>query len=92
MGKSLPPSALGQVMRGLREDQKLPQEALARRAGITPSTVSFIECRVVDPRWTTIERLGRALGVSMAEIGRRVVKQEAAGEDRSSNRGGRRGR
>jgi hypothetical protein len=36
---------------------------------------------MVDPRWSTLEKIGRVLDVSMGEIGRLVVKQEAARED-----------
>jgi transcriptional regulator with XRE-family HTH domain len=81
VGKSLPTVALGQVIRRLREDQGLQQDLLAQRAGISSATVSFIERRMVDPRWSTLEKIGRVLDVSMGEIGRLVVKQEAARED-----------
>src|ERR1044071_5672071 len=81
VGRSRPSPALGQVMRALREERGLGQEALARKAGVTQTTVSFIERRMVDPHWGTVERLGDVLGVSMAEIGTRVVIKEAAAKD-----------
>jgi DNA-binding XRE family transcriptional regulator len=74
-----PPPALGQVMRTLREERGLGQDALARKAGITQTTVSFIERRKVDPHWGTVEKLGEVLGVTMSEIAARVLAREATG-------------
>jgi len=81
VGRTRPSPALGQVMRALRKDRGLGQEALARHAGVAQTTVSLIECRVVDPRWGTVEKLGDVLGVSMRDIASRVVEEEAAAED-----------
>lgn len=75
MGRALPSPALGRVVRALREDRGLGQDALARRAGVTQTTVSFVERAVVRPQRGTVEKLGHALGVSMGEIASRVVKR-----------------
>jgi transcriptional regulator with XRE-family HTH domain len=68
-------------MRALREDRGLGQDALARRAGVTQTTVSFVERAVVNPQRGTIEKLGHGLRVSMDDIASRVVKKERAAED-----------
>src|SRR3954453_21557914 len=59
MGRSCPSPALGQVVRGLREDRGLGQKALARKAGITQTTVSFVERGIVNPQKGTVEKLGQ---------------------------------
>ena len=41
--------ALGRVIPALREEQGLRQEELARRTGVGAATISFAECRLVDP-------------------------------------------
>jgi transcriptional regulator with XRE-family HTH domain len=64
-------------MRALREDQGLGQEALARKAGVTQTTVSFVERAVVNPQRGTVEKLGQGLGVSMGYIASLVVKKRS---------------
>jgi transcriptional regulator with XRE-family HTH domain len=81
VGRSRPSPALGHVLRALREDRGLGQDALARKAAVTQTTVSFVERAVVNPQRRTIEKLGHGLGVSMDDIASRVVKKEAAAED-----------
>jgi transcriptional regulator with XRE-family HTH domain len=81
VGRAHPSRALGQVVRALREERGLGQEALARKAGVTQTTVSYVERAVFNPQRGTIEKLGRGLGVSMDDIASRVVKKEAAAED-----------
>ncbi|HVD40224.1 MAG TPA: helix-turn-helix transcriptional regulator [Solirubrobacterales bacterium] len=78
---SLPNPALGQVIRRLREAQGLQQEMLARHADLSVTTVSYIERRMVNPSWSTVEKIVRALGVSLVEIARQIEEQEAAGRD-----------
>jgi transcriptional regulator with XRE-family HTH domain len=53
----------GERLRELREQAGLSQEALARAAGISTSTVSKMEQRTIDPSWSTVRALARALGV-----------------------------
>lgn len=56
----------GQRLRQLREAAGLTQEALARAANLALSTIAKMETRAIDPEWSTVQRLSRALGVSCA--------------------------
>ena len=58
-------------MKGLAEIRKrkgMTQAQLAELAGITRVTVARYETTDRNPRFTTIKRLARALGVSPAEL------------------------
>jgi transcriptional regulator with XRE-family HTH domain len=54
----------GERLKELREAAGMSQEALARAANISTSTVSKMEQRTIDPSWSTVQALARALGVS----------------------------
>lgn len=56
----------GQRLRQLREAAGLTQEALARNANMSLSAVSKMELKDIDPNWSTVQRLARALGVSVS--------------------------
>lgn len=58
----------GQRLRQLRKAAGLTQEALARNANLSLSALCKMELRNVDPSWSTVQRLARALGVSIAEF------------------------
>ena len=47
-----------------REAAGLSQEALARAANVSTSTVCKMEQRDVDPSWSTVQALARALGLT----------------------------
>jgi transcriptional regulator with XRE-family HTH domain len=51
-------------LKPLREAAGLTQEALARAAGLSLSAVTKIERGGIDPSWSTVLRLAKALGVS----------------------------
>jgi transcriptional regulator with XRE-family HTH domain len=58
----------GELLRRLREEAGLSQNALARAAGMSPSNVNRIEAAKQGvPRKTTIIKLVRALGLSLAD-------------------------
>jgi transcriptional regulator with XRE-family HTH domain len=58
----------GDILRRLREEARLSQNALARAAGIAPSNVNRIEASKQGvPRKTTIIKLVRALGLSLTD-------------------------
>lgn len=63
-----PSRALAMVIRQLREDRGVTQEDLAHEAGITTGTLSKIERGLANPSWTTVERIARALGTSVARL------------------------
>jgi transcriptional regulator with XRE-family HTH domain len=58
----------GDLLRRLREEARLSQNALARAAGMSPSNVNRIEASKQGvPRKTTIIKLVRALGLSLTD-------------------------
>jgi transcriptional regulator with XRE-family HTH domain len=54
----------GYRLRTLREAAGLTQEGLARRADLSHSGVSKLETAGIDPSWSTVIRLAKALGVN----------------------------
>jgi DNA-binding XRE family transcriptional regulator len=60
------------VLRRLRHDCGLSQEATAQAAGISLNTYGRIETGHASPSWSTVRQIARALGVSMAELGAAV--------------------
>jgi transcriptional regulator with XRE-family HTH domain len=74
---------LGQRLRQLRRDRHLTLRQLAERAGMTESFLSQIEREVASPSIASVQRIARALGLSIAELFAeqpspgRVVRREA---------------
>jgi transcriptional regulator with XRE-family HTH domain len=60
--------ALAGAIRHLRRERELSQEALAYAADIHPKHLSEIERANKDPRSTTVARLAKALGVTVAAL------------------------
>jgi XRE family transcriptional regulator, regulator of sulfur utilization len=52
-----------QTLRQLREGKGFSQEGLARAANISTATVVRLERKEMDPSWSTVQALARALGV-----------------------------
>jgi transcriptional regulator with XRE-family HTH domain len=67
--------ALGAAIRRLREQRGVTQEDAAHDAGVTVGTLSKLERGESDPRWTTIERVAAALGVSLRDLGGEVERE-----------------
>jgi transcriptional regulator with XRE-family HTH domain len=60
---------IGKRIRDLREERGLTQRELARRAGLTPSGVGFIEHgQTRNPSAETVVAIARALGVPVEEL------------------------
>src|SRR6476469_10059109 len=59
---------LGQRLRQLRRDRHLTLRARAERAGITESFLSQVEREVASPSIASVQRIARALGLSIAEL------------------------
>jgi transcriptional regulator with XRE-family HTH domain len=58
----------GERLKALRQDRELSQMKLASAAGLALMTVNKLENNGTDPNWSTVIKLARALGVSVAEF------------------------
>jgi transcriptional regulator with XRE-family HTH domain len=67
-----PDPALAVVLKRLREDRGLTQEALAFKSGVSISSLGRIEMGRTSAAWSTVVQLADALGASMAELGAAV--------------------
>ena len=72
-----PQAVLGQVIRELREERKLTQEAVAHAAGVHPTWVSRLESGSLNPSWGMISRVAAALGVEVSELAKRTERRRA---------------
>jgi transcriptional regulator with XRE-family HTH domain len=59
---------IGTQLRAARERALLTQGELAARADVQPLTVSRIETEKVEPRYSTIRKLAKALGVDPIKL------------------------
>ena len=71
-----PQPALGVAIRQLRLKRGMTQVGLAREAGLTSPSLSFIERGGTNPTWHTVKNLAAALGVSVAEVATLAAKLE----------------
>jgi DNA-binding XRE family transcriptional regulator len=70
------PSGLAQAVRQLRTERDWTQEDLAHEAGLRTGAVSAIERGKSDPKWTTVQAIAAALGVTAANLAARAEKLE----------------
>jgi transcriptional regulator with XRE-family HTH domain len=56
------------VLRQLREERGLSQEALAFHAGVTTGTLARLELGQSDPSWSTIRSVTKALDITLIEL------------------------
>ena len=59
---------MGQRIRKLREERGLSQAALAAKAKITREYVNKLEAGRYDPTLGVVQRLAKALGVTLADL------------------------
>ena len=75
MGRRMEPQeALGQAVRQLRFERRLTQRELADAADVNETWVSHIESGRTNPAWGTVDRLARALGVTVSELALRAER------------------
>jgi transcriptional regulator with XRE-family HTH domain len=63
-----PDQTLASVLRRLRQERGMTQEALAFNAHVTVSALSRIERGLSNPVWTTLVRIADALDLTPAEL------------------------
>ena len=82
----------GQLITRLREDHLWTREELAKRAGVTPTTVSLAEGGHTRVRLSTIGKLANALGVPATRLLRPTEEKELtpSGKDEAPREAGRR--
>src|SRR6266849_9775242 len=74
---------LGPRIRTLRHARRITLRELAERAGVTESFLSQVEREVASPSIASVQRIARALGLTIAELfadepaSGRVVRREA---------------
>jgi len=73
--KISPSAAFGVVLRELRQERNLSQEALALEADLQRNYISLIERGINQPTITTILKLAVALGIKPSEIVTRVEER-----------------
>jgi transcriptional regulator with XRE-family HTH domain len=59
---------IGTQLRAARQRALLTQGELAARADVQPLTISRIETNKVEPRYSTIRKIAKALGVDPVEL------------------------
>ena len=59
---------IGTQLRAARERALLTQEELGTQAGVQPLTISRIETDKVEPRYSTIRKIAKALSVDPSEL------------------------
>lgn len=67
---------VGDILRRLRERRKMPQTALAKKAGFDHSSLSRWESGVSSPSVERLNRLLEAMGVSYTELIREIAQEK----------------
>lgn len=73
-----PQVALGRAIRLRREELGLEQQAVALDAEVKSSWLSHIESGRQNPSWGTVDRIARALGLSLWELAKLADELETA--------------
>lgn len=60
--------AFGEAVRARREGESLSQEALGQKAGLDRTYVSGLERATRNPTLATMEKVAKALGVSLSTL------------------------
>jgi transcriptional regulator with XRE-family HTH domain len=66
-------TSLGHTLRAAREQKGLTQRALADSLGLRQRQISDLERAAMDPRFSTVQDVARALELEVALVPRRLV-------------------
>jgi transcriptional regulator with XRE-family HTH domain len=66
-------TVLGQLFRTTREQKGLTQKSLAEKLGLRQRQISDLERSAMDPRFSTVQDVARALELEVALIPRHLV-------------------
>ena len=61
-------STIGRRVRSAREGLELSQWDLAKRSGVTTTTISRTECGSITPKLPTLERIATGLGCRVTDL------------------------
>ncbi len=59
---------LGYKIKYERVKRKISQLDLSLKTGLTTRTISRIECGTIDPKYSTLVKISRALGIEIKEL------------------------
>lgn len=59
---------IGERIRELRKQQRMPSFVLAKRARVSHNTIWLLECYNLLPRRASLERIAQALGTTYEEL------------------------
>lgn len=76
MPTTLPSQRLALLIKTLRKQRGISQEALAERAGLHRNFISLLERNASQPTVDTLFRLADALGVTAVELVSRISEEE----------------
>lgn len=76
MVTTLPSQRLALLIKTLRKERGISQEALAERAGLHRNFISLVERDLSQPTVDTLFRLADALGVTAVELVSRISEEE----------------
>lgn len=75
-----PQAAIGRAIRARRREMGLSQQTLGIETNLKQSWISFIELGHANPSYGTVDRIARALGLSMWQLTR--LADELESDDR----------
>lgn len=81
-GAPEPDQALASVLKHLRLERQVTQEAVAFKADVTVSALSRIERGLSNPVWTTLVHITDALDITLIELAAAIeeARRRPAGE------------
>ncbi|MCP9760768.1 XRE family transcriptional regulator [Aquitalea sp. S1-19] len=85
MNKFLPSQHFGGLLKQLRTERKLSQEAFAERAGVHRNFVSLLERGINQPSLDTLFALADALEMDVAELIRRLQTHDFSSGERTDS-------